>query len=77
MRPLRQSTDPAMILRAAGWDAGNRSMRKAGRTTWNGADLDAAIAQMDRLCAAWADERDAAAAERVASECTRLEAAHV
>ena len=71
MTALRPSTDPAATLRAAGWNAGMRSMRKAGRAAWNGEDLDAAIAQMDRLCAAWADERDAAAAERVASECTR------
>ena len=71
MTALRPSTDPAMILRAAGWDAGNRSMRKAGRRTWDGSDYDAAVAEMNRLCAAWADERDAAAAERVASECTR------
>ena len=68
MTPIRQSTDPAMVLRAAGWDAGSRHMRKAGRRTWNGQDYDAAVAEMERLCEAWAAEREDAAAVRMASE---------
>lgn len=36
-------------IMAAGWDAGLRSMRKAGRTAWNQDDWDAAAAEVDRL----------------------------
>lgn len=37
------------IARAAGWDAGNRSMRSAGRTAWNATDYAAAVAECQRL----------------------------
>ena len=37
------------IARAAAWDAGNRSMRAAGRAAWNGADWDVACAELERL----------------------------
>jgi hypothetical protein len=37
------------IARAAGWDAGNRSMRAAGRQVWNEDDKLAAWAEMERL----------------------------
>jgi hypothetical protein len=34
---------------AAAKDAGNRSMRAAGRATWNRADYRAAVREYDRL----------------------------
>lgn len=37
------------IARAAGLDAGNRSMRAAGRTTWSVEDYNAAAAETGRL----------------------------
>jgi hypothetical protein len=37
------------LANAAGMDAGNRSMRKAGRTAWNAEDYDAACAESWRL----------------------------
>ena len=37
------------LAMAAGQDAGNRSMRKAGRTQWNDDDWDAAAAETQRL----------------------------
>ena len=37
------------IARAAAWDAGNRSMKAAGRSAWSGEDWDAACAEIDRL----------------------------
>ena len=37
------------IVRAAAWDAGNRSMRRAGRTKWSAEDWDIACAEIDRL----------------------------
>jgi hypothetical protein len=37
------------IAMAAGRDAGNRSMRKAGRTSWNEDDWNAAAAETERL----------------------------
>ena len=46
-RPARDVT-PA-IARAAGWDAGDKAMRAAGRTEWNHDDWDAACATTDRL----------------------------
>ena len=39
------------LAHAAGWDAGNRSMRAAGRTTWNQADWATACAALARLMA--------------------------
>ena len=41
------------IARAAALDAGNRSMRKAGRTSWNEQDRNVAIAEYNRL---WPEE---------------------
>jgi hypothetical protein len=37
------------LAHAAGWDAANRSMRKAGRTVWNKDDYDVACETMNRL----------------------------
>lgn len=37
------------IARAASFDAGNRSMRAAGRTEWNDDDLQAAHDEFARL----------------------------
>lgn len=37
------------IIRAAAWDAGNRSMRRARRLAWAADDWDAACAELDRL----------------------------
>lgn len=37
-----------MAHRAA-WDAGNRSMRDAGRSQWNQADWDAMVREFNRL----------------------------
>lgn len=37
------------IAHAAGWDAGNRSMRGSGRTAWSEDDWDAACDVYDRL----------------------------
>ena len=37
------------IAHAAGQDAGNRSMRKAGRLSWNDDDYAAACAEFERL----------------------------
>jgi hypothetical protein len=37
------------IAYAAGWDAGNRSMRAGGRTAWDEGDWDAACEVFDRL----------------------------
>uniref|UniRef100_A0A6M3JZ73 Uncharacterized protein n=1 Tax=viral metagenome TaxID=1070528 RepID=A0A6M3JZ73_9ZZZZ len=36
------------IAYAIGWDAGNRSMKKAGRTSWNDTDKEAAITAMNQ-----------------------------
>lgn len=37
------------MVRAAAQDAGNRSMHKAGRTSWNEDDWNAACAEFKRL----------------------------
>jgi len=37
---------------ATGWDAGNKSMRDAGRSKWNEADHDAARQAFVRVAAA-------------------------
>lgn len=42
------------IAHAAGWDAGNRSAKAAGRAVWAAEDYDAAVAQMCRLMDLWA-----------------------
>lgn len=39
------------IAMAAGRDAGNRSMKAAGRTKWNKKDWSAACAETERLMA--------------------------
>lgn len=46
MKPMALTL--AMVY-AAGHDAGNRSMRKAGRTKWSRADYNAAAAEFARL----------------------------
>jgi hypothetical protein len=46
------------LARAVGRDAGNRSMRKAGRTAWNEDDQEAATeAWLKALNAALAEDR--------------------
>lgn len=40
---------PYDIAHAASWDAANRNMRRAGRTTWNEDDSDAFCAEFERL----------------------------
>ncbi len=37
------------IAKAAAWDAGNRSMRAAGRTFWNRDDYNVAVRELHRL----------------------------
>jgi hypothetical protein len=37
------------VCRAAGWDAGNRAMREAGRTAWSADDYNAAAREYERL----------------------------
>lgn len=60
MRPILVNSRPgsggrvvvdAAIARAAGWDAGDRSMRAAGRSAWNEDDWNAACETFDRLMA--------------------------
>ena len=46
-RTITTITEP--IARAAAQDAGNRSMRKAGRTQWNEEDFNAAAQEYERL----------------------------
>lgn len=43
------------LVNAAAQDAGNRSMRRAGRTKWNADDWNAAAAAHERLT--WGAER--------------------
>jgi hypothetical protein len=50
-RPVNRRTPTPAIAVAAGQDAGNRSMRAAGRTAWNEDDWNAAAAVSDRLFA--------------------------
>jgi hypothetical protein len=50
----RQSSSGAMtplpsLIRASAWDAGNNSMRAAGRTKWSRKDFNAAAATQERL----------------------------
>lgn len=44
----RRQLTPA-IIRAASHDAGNRSMRAAGRQSWSEEDWNAACAEYERL----------------------------
>jgi hypothetical protein len=37
------------IPRAAGWDAGDRSMKAAGRSRWTRQDYNAAVREFNRL----------------------------
>jgi hypothetical protein len=41
--------NPEQIARAAATDAGNRSMRAAGRTAWDATDYDVAVLEYNRL----------------------------
>jgi hypothetical protein len=59
------------IARAAGRDAGNKSMRLAGRTIWDAEDFDMAADTYERLARIggfWVDDftNDLAAVERLA-----------
>ncbi len=49
---------------AAGWDAGDRAMRRAGRTLWNADDRDAANTLWGGLLDAWGWTPDRIAASR-------------
>ncbi len=49
------------LVRAAAFDAGNRSMRRVGRKAWNEDDLHAAVAEFNRL---WPEERELAELRR-------------
>jgi len=40
------------LIRASAWDAGNQSMRAAGRQKWSDDDYNAAVRCQDRLIAA-------------------------
>jgi hypothetical protein len=42
------------VAHAAGWDAGNRSCKAAGRSEWSMEDRDAAAETMDRVMRALA-----------------------
>ena len=42
------------LAHAAGWDAGSRSMRAAGRKKWSRADYNAFVREFSRL---WPEER--------------------
>lgn len=65
-RKGRQSSSGAMnplpsLIRASAWDAGNQSMRAAGRTIWAAEDRDAASDCQERLiraCFGRADDTD-------------------
>lgn len=37
------------LINARGWDAGNESMRKAGRAVWSRTDYNAAAREANRL----------------------------
>jgi len=47
----RQYTDSQAyrIAHAAGWDAGNRSMVKAGRTAWSDEDYAASVGAFEKV----------------------------
>lgn len=47
-----QTTLTPALIRAAATDAGNRSMRAAGRKVWSAEDYDAACAEFERLSGA-------------------------
>jgi len=42
-------TDYYELAMAASWDAGNRSMRKSGRSTWNQDDYKVAAKEFERI----------------------------
>ena len=46
MKPLERSYK---LAHAAGTDAGNRSMRRAGRRKWNDRDYAAAVKEFERI----------------------------
>jgi hypothetical protein len=46
---IRSYRQALRIARAAGEDAANRRMRKAGRRRWTAADYDHAVAVMSRV----------------------------
>lgn len=45
--PRRKITEP--IAHSAGWDAGNRSMKKDGRKKWSKKDYNVAVHEYTRL----------------------------
>lgn len=47
--PFMKLTMTYELAHAAGIDAGNRSMRKAGRKHWNEDDYNVCVAESDRL----------------------------
>jgi hypothetical protein len=46
MKPLERTYQ---LAHAAGTDAGNRSMRRAGRKKWNDRDYAAAVREFERI----------------------------
>ena len=46
MKPLERTYQ---LAHAAGIDAGNRSMRRAGRRKWNDRDYAAAVKEFERI----------------------------
>ncbi len=46
------------LARAASQDAGNRAMKKGGRTVWDREDYNEAVKEFDRLWPLELDEKD-------------------
>jgi hypothetical protein len=46
---MRYITMTYELAMACGWDAGNRSMREAGRTKWSRADFNASVREFNSL----------------------------
>lgn len=57
------------VIMAAGWDAGDRSMRAAGRIAWSEADWDAAAEATSKLFALASQEIAHNAGARIADDC--------
>jgi hypothetical protein len=55
MKPLERTYQ---LAHAAGTDAGNRSMRRAGRRKWNDRDYAAAVREFERIWPSRKQEQD-------------------
>jgi hypothetical protein len=51
------------LAMAAGWDAANRRMQKAGRTSWNRADYGHAADTVRKLLGGWVCYQSTSATE--------------